>query len=275
MSTETSMDTEIANDNGNTGSSNVIRIIFVRHGETPAAIEGVIQGKSDDSVFNGLTEKGKGQIQKTAIAIKAKISSFGDDISPENIYLYAASLKRTEKSAQIIKKEDSILDENYFVTSQINGRDYGELEGFKESELREKKSFVLKAGKVFPYLFSQLGLEENGQGIETKQHFEARILSFVCEIMSKHKQSDVVIISANSDMWNMLRKSDELEPFCKFESKERLGCGEFTEIDVTVDEAAKLALSLAEEQSHKNGIGKKIVNAISLKKHNKNLDNQQ
>lgn len=148
---------------------------------------------------------------------------------PEKVFLYTTPLKRTMQSTEVLRETISVSDENFSIDPRISPRDYGNLEGCNEKELRETKNLILKATKVWPYIMSELGIKKNGQNIETKQSFESRILSFYWDLFSKHSEGDFVIISANSDMWNMTRKNDEtLSYLCEFTSKAKLNCGEFT-----------------------------------------------
>jgi len=205
-----------------------MKIFFLRHGETPASSQGIIQGRSDDVLFNNLTTKGVEQVENSAEKIADLISC--ED--PNKVFLYTTPFKRTLQSSQIIRKKINIPEKNFSIDSRISPRDYGKLEGYVEKELRETTDLILKATKGLAYVMSELGIKRNGQNIETKQHFESRILNFFWDLYSNHAQDDTVIISANSDMWNVTRKNDNALSFlCEFTSKAKLNCGEFTVMD--------------------------------------------
>lgn len=96
-----------------------LRLVVVRHGETPANLTGVVTGRSDDI----LTENGKAQMLK----IRQELADYNFRA------VYASPMKRCVESAQLVAPAyEPIYDD------RLAERDLGELKNYNISELWQK-----------------------------------------------------------------------------------------------------------------------------------------
>ena len=212
-----------------TYNPNTIQIIWFRHGSTPFTEENRAQGSSNNPVDNGLNEKGIQEVCQSAKLLKEELSG----INPEQIYIYSPQLYRTIDTAFLIAQEIGLLDGHLCVTNALNNKNYGEIEGMKD--VKKPKTIIKNPSLGLSYVLSELGVRDNGAGIETKQDFEARIFKYLDSMLISHNPGDVIIISCSSEHFNRFRKSKTCKEFFNFESTSALDTGCFTTTQLKPD----------------------------------------
>lgn len=220
-----------------------MKIYFLRHGETPAVEQGLIQGASDLPKINELNKNGIEQVRKSAISLIPKIKN------AKSVYIVQGNQWRVMQSTNVLLEE--ILkhfgcDEIYLTTDiALKGRNYGGLEGLNEQELRQKKNLITRPNLTWPYLFAQMGFE-NFQKIQPKQAYENKIAKFVRNMIYYYGpacKDSVIIISATSDVFRAMQQGDASR-YCYFgdetidkkgrvtKSKRAIKTGEIVEIEM-------------------------------------------
>ena len=159
-----------------------INFIWFRHGSTPFTEDNRAQGSSNNPINNGLTDKGINEVFQNAGYLREDLAG----INPDQIYIYSPQLYRTIDTALIIANEIGLLDGHLFITNALNNKNYGRIEGIKD--VKKPKTILKHPSLGLAYILSELGIKNNGAGIETKQDFEvlavASVLSAVLLIAS-------------------------------------------------------------------------------------------
>lgn len=157
----------------------MVKITFLRHGESIVNVEGIMAGRIDCD----LTEKGINQ---------AKELSENKDFKYD-IY-YCSPLKRTHQTLNaIFGKQEFIIDE------RLNEVDSGDWQGKLKSELPEEYILYLN-GKFNP---------PNGEKLE---EVDNRTLSFLKDIFNKYTNDEKILaITHNALMRNLRRLFFETE----------------------------------------------------------------
>lgn len=208
-----------------------MRLIFIRHGMNDAADLATGQHNSPITYLN---EEGKEGVKNSAIAIKKVIG----EIDPERLYLYTPTLVRTMQTSDIVSQIVGVPDYHCYADDLITGRDYGEItrisleQDIPEKEIKKPK-FILSHGKLaMDYIRAMRG-KKNASYIEPKNEFVERIDLFMDKLFLRHDIDDVIIISANSDMWKHLIKSAYYDsPLVSFSTKDSLAPAGFAVIDI-------------------------------------------
>ena len=195
-----------------------MKFYFVRHADTLATQQGKIQGKSDNEE-NTLTESGK---IKVVIETLPDIDRILRSSQKAEIFIYSGTQQRISQTAGYVirsltaqgyltpDKEHVIYDE------RLNGRDYGELEGENEAELRRKKSLITKPVKTFSYLLAQMGFKNKAQ-VEPKPKYEQKVFDFLYEMFLNHNgKNQIVFVFGNSDVFKALQRCDDIARMCYF-----------------------------------------------------------
>jgi len=149
-------------------SSNYLRVVLVRHGETEGNVRGIVQGQLDTP----LTEKG---ISSTLIKAK-KISHFPFDA------VYCSDLKRTVETFKLIQRGIEGLPGPVF-TRALREIDFGDLAGRLKKEIMPT---ILKH-KESPEVPYPSG--ESGGG------FITRVKSFFSMLMGHHVGGQVLVVT--------------------------------------------------------------------------------
>ena len=150
-----------------------MRLILVRHGETPWNREGRFQGQSTV----GLSERGQQQARRVAAALKA--------LKPKS--LYSSPLPRTMMTAQEISKEVSLSITPVDALKEVS---LGELEGITGQEMRTRYAEIYAAWRedpsdvVFP-------------GGESMRELQERAWGAVRELLNRHGDDVLVAVSHN------------------------------------------------------------------------------
>ena len=205
---------------------NTISFICIRHGETPANVLNLAQGSSNDPYLNGLTESGVHDVSLSAKIINHEL----EGVNPENIWVYTPQLHRTIDTALIVAEELELLDGHFIVNSSLNTKKYGKIEGMKD--VKSFKTISKNPLLGIQYILTELGIEVEGSGIETKPAFEDRTLAYMDRLLLSHKPGDVIIIACSSEHWNRFRKNKNINTYFNFSSKEPLKPGEFAKMEI-------------------------------------------
>ena len=148
------------------------KYFVMRHGESEGNITGVISSYSEHT--DHLTELGKKQVFETSQKLKDKNI---------NLIIYS-DLARTRETAEIIKKELGILDENFISTKKIREISTGVWDGKRWTEY---VAFIKNEG-MQRYLYRP----DNG---ESGEDVKARMARFLYEIDSEYRDKNILIIT--------------------------------------------------------------------------------
>lgn len=206
--------------------------VFWRHGPTPwnnkNKKEDRAQGSSDLPVENEVTAKGQDLVRQNAKDLAMQI----EGVDRDKIYIYTTPLRRTKQTSRIIAEELGIDLSRIIVCDLLGGRSYGKIEGM--ANVKSPKTIARHPLIAISYLMSQLGIKNN-HGIESKPDFKDRVAGVVDDILMHHKNGDFVIISANSDVWDTLRKSKFYNSFINFEHNNAINPGEYVAYNIPED----------------------------------------
>ena len=195
-----------------------LRLIVVRHGETPSNLTGVVTGRSDDS----LTPNGQAQMLKVRsnlLEAQIKMLKTRSD-SPKNPdclclfdAVYASPMKRCVESVQIVAPEyDPIYDD------RLAERDLGEMKNYTIDELWQQP------------LWNSLEVERMGSGAETLLSGLTRVREFTEELKRKYPGGGDILLVTHSfisrclwiitenvtneqQMSNFLHQNDEIKRY--------------------------------------------------------------
>jgi uncharacterized phosphatase len=140
-----------------------MKICFVRHGQTDANKNGLIQGVSD----HPLNETGIKQAKEAAKLIKKKFPYFNAIIS--------SSLSRAKKTAEVIK-EDLKFKGEIIIDDHFIERSFGPYENHKVTD------------EVYIKLTS-----ENTEGLEPFKDLQKRGIEGILELEKKYKGKNIII----------------------------------------------------------------------------------
>lgn len=193
-----------------------MRIIFLRHGDTPATNQGLIQGSANDWQLNSTTTAGLYKVQASAF----KIADMIKDVPADKIFIYSADQTRCISStgvlASVLSVKHLLNTENVVYDTRLNGRSYGNLEGLPESQVKSPSYLLFHPAASLSMAAATFGMQ-NYMKIEPKSAYRERIFDALSEIYMTHNNGeDVVIISGTSDMFKFLQKDSELHSICYF-----------------------------------------------------------
>ena len=166
-----------------------LRLIVVRHGETPSNLTGVVTGRSGDT----LTANGKSQMVKVREQLASK----------KFLAVYASPMKRCVESVQIVAPEyDPIYDD------RLAERDLGELKDYTIDQLWEKP------------LWNSLETTRMDGGAETLLSGLERVKSFLADLKEKYPDGGELLLVTHSFisrcLWIILediKDPDEMSTF--------------------------------------------------------------
>ena len=193
-----------------------MKIIFLRHADTRATEQGLVQGSSNHWDLNAATTKGLYKVQDSARKIAEMIAG----TPKENVFVYSATQGRCRSTTGVLEtvlKPKKLIDSGSIVYDErLNGRGYGDLEGKKESKVKSPSYLLVHPVQMMSYIASQIGYE-NMAKIEPENKYAERIGDALADIFMLHNNDkDVVIISSTSDMFNAMQKNKELHMLCYF-----------------------------------------------------------
>ncbi len=220
-----------------------MKVYFLRHGETPAVEQGLIQGASDLPELNQLNTNGIEQVRKSTVSLIPKIKD------ATSVYIVQGNQWRVMQSTDILIQEllkNFSSDDIYLSTDiALKGRNYGGLEGLNEQSLRQKKNLIMKPNLTWPYILAQMGFE-NFQGIQPKKAYENKIAKFIRNMIYYYGpayKDSAIIVSATSDAFKAMQQG-EARKYCFFgdetidnrgrvtKSKKTIKTGEIVEVEI-------------------------------------------
>jgi broad specificity phosphatase PhoE len=176
-----------------------IRLVVVRHGETISNINGIVTGRSNDS----LTEHGALQMQK----VRKELMDSSCDFTKRFDAVYASPMKRCVESAQILVPEYTPIYDD-----RLAERDLGELKDYSIDQLWEKP------------LWNSLDVPRMPEGAETLLSGINRVRDFLEDLEKKYKGKDVEILVITHSfisrcMWIILNKITDEKMMAGFTHK--------------------------------------------------------
>lgn len=155
-----------------------MKLIVVRHGQTPWNTKSKLQGREADRIyFNELNKKGRKQARELAETLKR---------SGQHIDLIISSpLKRAKGTAKILKKKLKIKDVIY--DSRLKDRGYGEFSGTTRHDFGGK-------GYSYRHFWDYNKNIVYPNGAENIKEFEARIKDFLDDCYKKYPDKTVLLV---------------------------------------------------------------------------------
>ncbi|WP_067961087.1 histidine phosphatase family protein [Nitrosopumilus sp. Nsub] len=170
------------------------QIIFLRHGQAKNNTERVLSGRTPGVP---LTDKGITQAQQTAELLKhMNISA-----------IYSSPIQRAKHTAEIVGKHNSIDVE---IDDRLIELDMGKFTGVPYDEIFSSH------GNVFMKFYND-ELEIAHNGVETFTDVKKRVLSIVDEIIEKHSDENIVLVTHMDPIKAMLSTVVDLSPTNLFE----------------------------------------------------------
>ena len=220
-----------------------MKVYFLRHGETPATEQGLIQGAADFPEINELNENGEKQVRKSARGLIPKIKG------ARAVYVVQGNQWRVMQSAAtLIEELSKEFDANeIYITTDValKGRSYGKLEGTNEAEARNPKNFLVNPSIPWSYIFAELGFD-NALRIQPKKAYEDKVARFVRNLIYYYGpmyEDSAIVIAATSDVFRAMQQG-EASKYCYFgdetidkfgrvtKSKRKIKTGEIVEIEM-------------------------------------------
>ncbi|MBQ9016846.1 histidine phosphatase family protein [Candidatus Saccharibacteria bacterium] len=148
--------------------SKKIRLIVVRHGETPANLSGLVVGRSEDR----LTANGREQMTK----IRQTLKNYAPFLA-----VYASPMERCVESVQLVAPEyDPIYD------GRLAERELGDLRNYRIDELWQNP------------LWNSLEVERTSAGAETLLAGLLRTQDFLNDLKAKYPTGGTVLLVTHS-----------------------------------------------------------------------------
>ena len=170
------------------------QIIFLRHGQAKNNTERVLSGRTPGVP---LTDKGITQAQQTAELLEhMNISA-----------IYSSPIQRAKHTAEIVGEHNSI---DVQIDDRLIELDMGKFTGIPYDEI------FASHGNVFLKFYNgELEIAHNG--VETFADVKKRVTSIVDEIIEKHPDQNVVLVTHMDPIKAMLSNVVDLSPTNLFE----------------------------------------------------------
>ena len=170
------------------------QIIFLRHGQAKNNTERVLSGRTPGVP---LTDKGITQAQQTAELLQhMNISA-----------IYSSPIQRAKHTAEIVGEHNSI---DVQIDDRLIELDMGKFTGIPYDEI------FASHGNVFLKFYNgELEIAHNG--VETFADVKKRVTSIVDEIIEKHPDQNVVLVTHMDPIKAMLSNVVDLSPTNLFE----------------------------------------------------------
>ena len=147
-------------------------ITFIRHGKTTYNDKRLFSGQIDCD----LSKQG---IEDTK---KVKLEDYD--------YYYCSELKRTHQTLKYLKG-----DVKYAIDKRINEVYLGEFQG---TPITEESALLI----------NKLIAENTGyMGVETQKHLDARVISFINDLIDKHKEDDKILVVSHSGVIRSIKRN--------------------------------------------------------------------
>ncbi|GAB6018554.1 hypothetical protein CHUAL_000249 [Chamberlinius hualienensis] len=169
------------------GANYSIMVMFilslVRHGETKANKEKIIQGQSDVPLSE------VGLIQASHIALRLKNEKF--------THVYSSDLSRASKTAETVAEKNRVIDHNTKVhlDERLRERKFGNVEGKTVNEMHQ---LAKESGVSFIHF--------NPKGAETVEDVRKRAISFfndLCERCSRIETEEASVLNVSDKLTNV------------------------------------------------------------------------
>jgi probable phosphoglycerate mutase len=170
------------------------QIIFLRHGQAKNNTERVLAGRTPGVP---LTDTGIKQVEATAELLKhMNISA-----------IYSSPIQRAQHTAEIVGKHNSI---DITIDDRLIELDMGKFTGVPYDEI------FASHGNVFMKFYNgELEIAHNG--VETFADVKKRVLGIVDDILEKHPDENVVLVTHMDPIKAMLSTIVDLSPTDLFE----------------------------------------------------------
>jgi probable phosphoglycerate mutase len=169
-------------------------IIFLRHGQAQNNVERVLAGRTDGVP---LTENGVKQAQKAAEFIeKMNVSK-----------IYTSPIDRARQTAEIVSNHNSL---EYVQDERLIELDMGKFTGMKYDKI-----FSIHGNVFLKFYSGDLELAHNG--VETFAQVKKRVLDIIEDIIAKHKDENIVLVTHMDPIKAVLSTVMDLKPQSLFE----------------------------------------------------------
>jgi probable phosphoglycerate mutase len=148
-------------------------VIFMRHGQAENNVSRILVGRHMES---HLTKHGRMQVADSAKQLKS--------IAIDGVYV--SPVLRAVETAQIICQ---ILGVDYRVDNRLYETEMGKLVGMNYEEL------TTRYGDLFLRFYSEYDPVLEGFGVETFASIKLRVKSLLDEVLRKHKDSNVLMVT--------------------------------------------------------------------------------
>jgi 2,3-bisphosphoglycerate-dependent phosphoglycerate mutase len=148
-------------------------VIFMRHGQAENNVSRILVGRHVES---HLTEQGRQQVADTAKQLKS--------IAIEHVYV--SPVLRALETAKIACR---ILGVDYRVEERLYETEMGKLVGMNYEDM------ITKYGDLFLRFYSENDPVLEGFGVETFSSIKQRIKSLLDELLKKHRDSNVLMVT--------------------------------------------------------------------------------
>ena len=169
-------------------------IIFLRHGQAQNNTERVLAGRTDGVP---LTENGVDQAKKAAEFIeKMNVSK-----------IYTSPIDRAKHTAEIVANHNAL---EYVIDERLIELDMGKFTGMKYDDIFSSH------GNVFLKFYSG-DLELAHNGVETFAEVKKRVLDIVEDVIAKHKDQNILLVTHMDPIKAALSTVMDLKPESLFE----------------------------------------------------------
>lgn len=144
-----------------------------------------------------------------------------EGLNAKKTYLYSADDGKSIATTQIIshalkKVNKKIKSNNIIFDSSLNGRNLGDVENLDEANIKKPLNIIKHPKQVLSFTLSELGFN-NALKIETKKAFADRVFASIYQMVLNHeKNNDLIIISAPSDVYEIMQKDEGIHSMSYF-----------------------------------------------------------
>lgn len=158
--------------------------LLMRHGDAKSNERGIVSSKDDEK--NPLTPKGEKAVAKSAKKLKKE----GIDL------IFVSPLERTRQTAEIVRAELGVSQENVIVDDRLREIEFGVLEN---KPIDEYWGFFKNPRERF---------SKAPEGAETLYDVKARVGHFLEDIERKYQGKKILIVAHEDSLWMMLSAAE-------------------------------------------------------------------
>lgn len=148
------------------------RVLFIRHGQPDYDSDRIYD---DRKLQIGLTTQGERQAQRTAECLA----------SQDFVSIYTSPILRTHQTATYLA---DVTGQSLTTDHRLQERDFGQWNGLSFKEIEQQYPEQYRQWK-------QNKLEYTPEGGESMQQVSDRLLSFLAEVLPKHKGEQIAVFS--------------------------------------------------------------------------------